>query len=288
MLAPSRAGRAALAPLRWLGVYSYEIYLLHQPLIRDYVPWFYRHVLGRQPEESDLAWGIAVALVCTLGLARAMAAVERAPRLRAPAIAVAGAVLIAVGAGAGPGVAQAIHVAAIPESLHRAPGRAEYAGWSGPLRIELMLPAAGPGPSAPLVVTGIAGQGDLLGVIRVDAAHARLTFDHWGAYSLSSPLMPLGTGPTHTIEVVFGSLLPPLTTGYYGTHAALLPWTHRLLVRIDGQVAFDRQMDAFPSASNEIVIGYNGLGGSTTGEILTGKIFSTSGWTPPGWPTMTH
>jgi hypothetical protein len=100
--------------------------------------------------------------------------------------------------------------------------------------------------------------------------------------------MPLGTGPTHTIEVVFGSLLPPLTTGYYGTHAALLPWTHRLLVRIDGQVAFDRQMDAFPSASNEIVIGYNGLGGSTTGEILTGKIFSTSGWTPPGWPTMTH
>jgi peptidoglycan/LPS O-acetylase OafA/YrhL len=286
VLAPSRAGRAVLAPLRWIGIYSYEIYLLHQPLIRDYVPWFYRHLLGREPTASDLAWGIAVALIGTVALARVVAAGVRRPGLRVAAVAAAGAVLIAVGAGAGPSLARAIDVAAVPERLHRAPGRAEYAGWSGPLRLELELPAGVGGPSAPLIVTGIAGQADLLGVVRVDAAHVRLTFDHWGAYSLVSPTLPVGGGPNHVIEASFGSLLPPPTTGFYGRHAAFLPWTHRLLVRIDGQVAFDRAMDAFPSASHEIVVGYNGLGGSTTGEILTGRIGSLSSWTPPGWPGL--
>jgi peptidoglycan/LPS O-acetylase OafA/YrhL len=284
VLARNWAGRAVLAPLRWLGVCSYEIYLLHQPLIRDYVPWFYRHLLGRQPTTSDLEWGIAVALACTLALARAVAAAVRRPGPRVAAVAAAGAVLMAVGAGAGPSLARLIDVAAVPERLHRAPGRAEYAGWSGPLRLELELPASVGGPAGPLVVTGIAGQADLLGVIRVDATHVRLTFDHWGAYSLTSPTLLVGAGPNHAIEIFFGSLLPPIPTGYYGNHAALLPWTRRLLVRIDGQVAFDRAAEAFPSASNEIVVGYNGLGGSTTGEILSAPIHSIAGWTPPGWP----
>jgi peptidoglycan/LPS O-acetylase OafA/YrhL len=284
VVAASAVGRSALAPLRWLGLYSYEIYLLHQPLIRDYNPWCYQHLLGREPSHGDLAWGIAIALALTLLLARGVAAVGRRPRLRAVALAAAAAALIAVGAGAGPGLARMLHASALPEYLHRAPARADLGGWCGPLRVELELPEPVRGPSAPVVVTGINGQADLLGVIRVDATHVRLTLDHWGAYALTSPTLLLTGGPSHRVEVAMGSLLPPPKDGFYATRAGLLPWTHRLLVRFDGQVGFDRTTDFYPAAADHAVVGYNGPGGSTTGELYSGRILAVGPWAPPGWP----
>jgi peptidoglycan/LPS O-acetylase OafA/YrhL len=69
LLLRSAWGVRLAAGLSFLGLYSYEIYLLHQPLIRDYTrvalaSWW--QVL--QPSRGDLAAGIALALVLVLFL----------------------------------------------------------------------------------------------------------------------------------------------------------------------------------------------------------------------------
>jgi peptidoglycan/LPS O-acetylase OafA/YrhL len=61
------AGRRWLCRgLGWIGVYSYEIFLLHQPLIREYNHYAWNRWGQRVPNELELALGIAVALVVTL------------------------------------------------------------------------------------------------------------------------------------------------------------------------------------------------------------------------------
>jgi len=283
-VAGTAAGRAGLAPLRWLGVYSYEIYLLHQPLIRNYNPWFYRTILGREPDFGELRWGIAIALIVAVGLGRLIAALNRRPALRLAGMAAATVAVVAIGAGAGPAIARPIPMHAWAERLHRAPARVEFGGWSGPLRMELELPPPGPGPAAPVIVAGAAGEADLLGVLRPDEAHVRLTLDQWGAHELISPTLMLPKRTTHAVEVFIGSMLPPAGSRFYDTHAALLPWTHRLVVRVDGQVAFDQTIAFVPTTTGAADVGYNGIGGSVTGELYPARILAVTPWAPPGWP----
>jgi peptidoglycan/LPS O-acetylase OafA/YrhL len=66
-------GRFVLAGLALMGVYSYEIFLFHQPLIRDYnaLVWN-RYILGAAPSRGQLALGIVVALGVTFLLSFAV------------------------------------------------------------------------------------------------------------------------------------------------------------------------------------------------------------------------
>jgi peptidoglycan/LPS O-acetylase OafA/YrhL len=53
-------------PLAWLGLYSYEIYLFHQPLIREYNLYVWQHAFGvAQPTPGQLLTGVLVGLVVT-------------------------------------------------------------------------------------------------------------------------------------------------------------------------------------------------------------------------------
>lgn len=60
-------GRATLAALSFVGVYSYEIFLFHQPLIRDFNFYAFRKWIGIEPTQGQLAIGILCALALTLG-----------------------------------------------------------------------------------------------------------------------------------------------------------------------------------------------------------------------------
>lgn len=56
--------------MAWLGVYSYEIFLLHQPLIRDYNLFVWTRLKdGTPPTPVETAIGVAVGLLVTLVLA---------------------------------------------------------------------------------------------------------------------------------------------------------------------------------------------------------------------------
>jgi peptidoglycan/LPS O-acetylase OafA/YrhL len=61
-------GRLVLGVFSFIGVYSYEIYLFHQLLMRDYNYYVYRVWLGIEPGSGELMLGIACALLLTLVL----------------------------------------------------------------------------------------------------------------------------------------------------------------------------------------------------------------------------
>jgi peptidoglycan/LPS O-acetylase OafA/YrhL len=65
-LSKAPEGRMVLAGFSFIGIYSYEIFLFHQPLMRDYNFYVYRVWLGIEPTDAELALGIACSLVLTL------------------------------------------------------------------------------------------------------------------------------------------------------------------------------------------------------------------------------
>lgn len=66
-------GRVFLAAFALLGLISYEVYLFHQPIIRDYSAYFYSHFLDvPAPSNLQLFRGIFVGLGVTLALSAAV------------------------------------------------------------------------------------------------------------------------------------------------------------------------------------------------------------------------
>jgi peptidoglycan/LPS O-acetylase OafA/YrhL len=64
------AGRRFLCRgLSWLGIYSYEIFLLHQPLIREYNDYVWRRCLGHAPSAVQTALGAGAGLLASIILA---------------------------------------------------------------------------------------------------------------------------------------------------------------------------------------------------------------------------
>jgi peptidoglycan/LPS O-acetylase OafA/YrhL len=272
-LRPWSAGRLLLGPLDFIGLYSYEIYLFHQPLIREYNLWFQRSVLLHEPTASELVAGMAVALALTMGMALAAVAIARRRSWQIASLVLAGAALLALAAGPGPTLAKAADrlVLRIVIARAAAPQDPSLARYSGPLRLTVQLPPAGPAV-LPLVVAGALGRADLLGLVRVDAQHIRLTLDHWGFYSLASADLAVTDSGPHTVDVLLGSLLPPAGSPWSAAHPEFAPLGRRLYVAVDGQEAFNREVAFHPAAPGQVLIGLNPLGGSTTAFYFTGRI----------------
>jgi len=276
LLRPWAAGRLLLAPLEFLGLYSYEIYLFHQPLIRDYNLWFQHAVLLREPTRGEILWGMVVALALAVAIARAAAILARHRRWQACSLAAAGAALLALAAGAGPGLARGGDTLRQRVAVFRAaaPTNPALEGYPGPLRLVVRLPGVSGPPSSPLVVTGRTGSADLLGLVRVDGGHVRFTLDHWGQYVLASADLPLADSAEHVIDVLMGSLLPAAGSAWLRDHRDYAPLGGRLYVAIDGREAFNRDLAFHPAGPAEAFVGLNPAGGSTTGAYFTGRILA--------------
>jgi hypothetical protein len=66
-------GRFLLSALAVAGVYSYEIFLFHQPLIRDYNRFFWKRYSGlEEPGALRLAVGMIAALLLTFAISWAL------------------------------------------------------------------------------------------------------------------------------------------------------------------------------------------------------------------------
>lgn len=73
LLTRTPAGQRSLSALGFVGRHSLEIFLIHQPLMREYNRWFYQTVLNiPEPTENQLIVGIIVSVVVTVVLAVAL------------------------------------------------------------------------------------------------------------------------------------------------------------------------------------------------------------------------
>jgi hypothetical protein len=148
-------------------------------------------------------------------------------------------------------------------------------GYTGPVRITLMLPATRGVYPEPLVVTGKSEKGDFLFLECLPREHTvRAGTDHWGSGGPSSRAVAVDYRTPHELEVSMGSMMPPRGSDSYEGHPGWLPLTGRLVVALDGKVLLNQESPFFPSEPYEISIGANYIGGSTTDPNMGGTIIS--------------
>lgn len=149
----------------------------------------------------------------------------------------------------------------------------------GAVRLFLKLPPPKPGVSEPLLTTGVAGRGDLLRIVYVDADHLRVVHDRWGTGGSSSPDVPVNYGDPHRIEISLGSLYPdgPWTAGIAAE--ALAQARRRVVVKLDSIPILDVAEGSYPAPPETVTIGANGIGASLVNPAFTGTIAKAlRGW----------
>lgn len=157
----------------------------------------------------------------------------------------------------------------------RADGDSVWMNYPGPVRLRLRvqsLPVADK-MAAPILVAGQTGGGDFLGLRWESDGRARIIFDHWGAAeSLVSQPFTITPGRDHELVVSAGFLLPPPDATLYQTQPEWNELKQRMIVMVDGQCAMNVVAESHPSQPEELTLGYNAIGGSTTSVMFPGEL----------------
>ena len=130
-------------------------------------------------------------------------------------------------------------------------GRPQLAG----VAVRLELTPAMAGRSFPVVSTGQIGTGNFLIMSLGRDGRLRFGYDHWGKPTLWSPAVAIGNGAGHSLEFWMPSILghnPP----------------DPLVVKWDGRTVWREAVPYFPADRNQIFLGRNPIGGSTSESIL--------------------
>ena len=151
-------------------------------------------------------------------------------------------------------------------SLDVLPALTPHLGQAGAVGLQVRFPAARPGVTEPLVTTGVTGAGDILSVRYLDASHVSFGFDHWGIGAITGPPVEIDYHGEHRLALTMDAL-------YAGGRA---PGSFSGVVRVllDGAVVLDGSSPCHPTRLDEIRIGRNPLGGSTSGPAFTGRILA--------------
>jgi hypothetical protein len=127
------------------------------------------------------------------------------------------------------------------------------------VRLRVGFPAVA--RSEPIFSTGITGRGDSLYVERLAEGRVRFGFDHWGSQATLSEPVEIEPGRIYTLEVALGAQIPESQT---------VPG--HLRVRLDGRTVFDQAVDLFPAGIEQVFLGANPIGLSTSGPLFTGRM----------------
>ncbi len=160
-----------------------------------------------------------------------------------------------------------------------AAGGPAFAGFPGVIKLTFQLPTPPvPYTAEPLLTTGRAGSGDVLFFDYPRPAEnpsiIRLGHDHWGGGAILSKEIAVDRSKPHALLIVFGSLFPAETDEFFAAYSERKILKRRLYVTLDGAVVFDEAREFNPSSPNEITIGYNMIGASTTVPELTATILN--------------
>ena len=150
-----------------------------------------------------------------------------------------------------------------------AAGGPAFAGFPGVMRLTFQLPTPPmPYVAEPLLTTGRTGSGDVLFFDyprpSENPSVIRIGHDHWGGGAILSKEITVERSKPHALLIVFGSLFPAETDEFFAAHPDREILKRRLYVILDGAVVFDEARDFNPSRPDEIMIGYNMIGASTT------------------------
>ncbi len=127
------------------------------------------------------------------------------------------------------------------------------------------FPDSRPRGIEPLVVSGAAGVGDMLGVEYLGDSRVRFVFDHWGSTLLRSEPVRIDAGAQElTVKL-------PWLAGADGQAEQ----RGELSVSIEGTVVWSQTTMGFLADPEEIAIGTNPIGGSNVGAAFSGELTET-------------
>ena len=147
----------------------------------------------------------------------------------------------------------------------------EEAEYPGPVRIWLRFPRNLTGRNEPLVVTGVTGKGDFIYVRYEDARHIRIGLDHWLVGGPLSEPVEIDYGLPHELTISMGSLLVPPNPQRTDSLAVARLRTHGL-VQLDGKTIIAGVSAFHPTKPEQITLGANRIGGSTSESLFYGDI----------------
>jgi hypothetical protein len=165
-------------------------------------------------------------------------------------------------------LAEAMQVGRWTASLGGA--RAHY---PGAVRLRVRFPREPMAAADPLIVTGRSTKGDFLYVQVVDPHHLRFGFDHWAVGGMTSLPIEADLTVIHDIVLTMDSLYDP------GAPAGG-PWRGQVGIWLDGRRVLSGPSDCHPTTAEQIILGYNLIGGSTTGPVFRGAILGVQTVTP--------
>lgn len=151
----------------------------------------------------------------------------------------------------------------------------------GRLKLRLRFPRNRWPQSEPLLATGVREAGDFIYVIYVDPEHIRIGFDHWFRGGPLTPPLRINPDQIHELEISIGSLYPSTEDIVYAglTAEAVARIKQRVIVTLNGETVIDAPGVAYESSSDDVMIGRNGIGGTSSGPVFTGEIIeATRGW----------
>jgi len=140
----------------------------------------------------------------------------------------------------------------------------------GPVRIVLTLPTFSGVRSDPLLCSGESGRGDLVYLRYQDARHLSFGHDHWGAGATESAPVTIDPRARQVVEIDCGALYPPPSAPGWSGPAN----RDRCIIRLNGRVVWDAPGVFYPASADEIEVGRNAIGASSSGPAFSGGIVS--------------
>lgn len=147
----------------------------------------------------------------------------------------------------------------------------------GALELQVRLPADRTGHTEPLLTTGgIFGNGDVITVTYLDGGHVQFSIFKSGAGGPRSIPIPVAFAADHTIEVLTGGLLPPVTHPFFRD----LPPAQRdalrrqVVIKLNGQTVLRAAHSPYPASPGLRYVGHSPIGSDATAQTFSGEILA--------------
>jgi hypothetical protein len=157
----------------------------------------------------------------------------------------------------------------------RSPFQAPALSTRRPVELTLRLPAQHGQGGDPILITGHGSRSDLI-YCRYEAdGRIRFALDHFGGGGPQSEAISCDRSQPHRLTLWMGSLADAsfaLPSAAGPLPDAVLPWSHRLVVRFDGRTLINTEQAFYPGDPATALIGVNPYGLTTAGRQFEGRV----------------